>query len=184
MQNQHSNLWVKSVYFWVWWLPEGLWWLHPHCFSSNINFRDITIIGTSIIIIIVQNSKVSSLLGCIFITMHLVSNPTGWPHPVRFVYVCFADLFSALSWLSGCVFHHQTTKLIIIAMYICLFQGKLQVEERGAQGFSQPHNFVPHLFVPPSNCDYCYQMIIGILNKGNFSFSLINQQAAFPATED
>lgn len=46
------------------------------------------------------------------------------------------------------------------------FQGKLQVEERGAQGFSQPHHFVPHTFMPPSNCDLCYQMIIGILNKG------------------
>ena len=59
--------------------------------------------------------------------------------------------------------------------FLFLFQGKLQVEERGAQGFSQPHNFVPHLFVPPSNCDHCYQMIIGILNRGDFSVLLINQ---------
>jgi len=49
---------------------------------------------------------------------------------------------------------------------IFLFQGKLQVEERGAKGFSQPHNFVAHTFMPPSNCDLCYQMIIGILNRG------------------
>ena len=54
-------------------------------------------------------------------------------------------------------------------MLLLLLQGKLQVEERGAQGFSQPHNFVPHLFVPPSNCDHCYQMIIGILSKGECS---------------
>ena len=57
---------------------------------------------------------------------------------------------------------------MIKAVFFCLFQGKLQVEERGAKGFSQPHNFVPHLFVPPSNCDLCYQMIIGILNRGDF----------------
>ena len=49
---------------------------------------------------------------------------------------------------------------------VLFFQGKLQVEERGAQGFSQPHNFVAHTFMPPSNCDYCYQLIIGILNRG------------------
>lgn len=58
------------------------------------------------------------------------------------------------------------------------------MEERGAQGFSQPHDFVPHLFVPPSNCDYCYQMIIGILNRGDFSVSLINQQVEFEATKN
>ncbi|XP_020625172.1 myotubularin-related protein 13-like isoform X2 [Orbicella faveolata] len=55
--------------------------------------------------------------------------------------------------------HKRSTMEVIL-------KGKLQVEERGAQGFSQPHNFVPHLFVPPSNCDHCYQMIIGILNRG------------------
>lgn len=64
-----------------------------------------------------------------------------------------------------------------------LFQGKLQVEERGAQGFSQPHNFVPHLFVPPSNCDHCYQMIIGILNRGEQVYQ-INSLSLHCVTED
>ena len=58
------------------------------------------------------------------------------------------------------------------------------MEERGAQGFSQPHNLVPHLFVPPSNCDYCYQMIIGILNKGDFPALLINRQVGLEATKN
>lgn len=49
------------------------------------------------------------------------------------------------------------------------FQGKMQLEERGAQGFSQPHHFVPHTFMPPSNCDVCDQMIIGIWNKGGYA---------------
>ncbi|XP_068760421.1 myotubularin-related protein 13-like [Montipora capricornis] len=47
-----------------------------------------------------------------------------------------------------------------------ILKGKMQLQERGAQGFSQPHQFVPHTFMPPSHCDVCYQIIIGILNKG------------------
>ncbi|XP_074605890.1 myotubularin-related protein 13-like [Acropora palmata] len=47
-----------------------------------------------------------------------------------------------------------------------ILKGKMQLEERGAQGFSQPHHFVQHTFMPPSSCDVCDQMIIGILSKG------------------
>lgn len=47
-----------------------------------------------------------------------------------------------------------------------ILKGKMQLEERGAQGFSQPHHFVQHTFMPPSSCDVCDQVIIGILSKG------------------
>jgi hypothetical protein len=49
---------------------------------------------------------------------------------------------------------------------IDLLQGKLQVEDKGAQGFSQPHNFQKNLFLTPTNCDYCLQLIIGFVSKG------------------
>ncbi|XP_048585296.1 myotubularin-related protein 13 isoform X2 [Nematostella vectensis] len=55
--------------------------------------------------------------------------------------------------------HKRSTMEVIL-------RGKLQEEDRGAQGFSQPHNFVKHMFLTPSNCDYCLQLIIGFVSKG------------------
>ncbi|XP_031559820.1 myotubularin-related protein 13-like [Actinia tenebrosa] len=47
-----------------------------------------------------------------------------------------------------------------------ILRGKLQVEDKSAQGFSQPHNFQKHMFLTPTNCDYCLQLIIGFVSKG------------------
>ena len=62
-----------------------------------------------------------------------------------------------------------------VSMTTCViffFQGKMQVEDKGAQGFSQPHNFNKHTFLTPTNCDYCLQMIIGFVSKGGLGYLL------------